>query len=381
MKGKGFYIITSVLFAVFSIVNVSGYGQAIESNKLLVYVLLLVSAFILVFVQKKKEKILSVYDSCFIIIIVLFYEASSYFQGFGGSGIGFLSFFICVYLFSMLEQSEFNLFLCSIIYLGFGFGILIIMCFTDMLSGWNPNSISIISLQSFLIFFATFKRENIFQVLLYAFAILAFAYFLWSMNCRSAMLCVITAALADLLTYHKAKWLKNKPILFILIIMPFIIAIITVFFSNSSIFESLNEWTIQNFGKDIFNGREKIWARGLEKTLQSPIFGHGEIYSGYWHNSAIACMFSYGIIGYMLYAISFAKLIFSGVDYMYDSIVRRSTVAFLILNLQQSFENSIFVIGGIFLPFVLLGILMGRINYLRKEHNLEQFSKYNHSNI
>ena len=381
MRGKGFYIIASVLFAVFSIVNVSGYGQAIESNKLLVYVLLLVSAFILMFVQKKKEKILSYNDICFMIIIALFYEASSYFQGFGGSGIGFLSFFICVYLFSMLEQSDFNIFLCSVIYLGFGLGILIIMCFTDILSGWNPNSISIITLQAFLIFFATFKRENIYQVILYVFAILIFSYLLWQMNCRSAMLCVLASALTDVLTYHKAKWLKNKPLLFVFIILPFIIAMITVFLSTSSLFEVLNEWTMSTFGKSIFNGRDNIWGRGFELLMESPFYGHGEIYSGYWHNSAIACLFSYGIIGYLLYAFAFAKLIFSGIGYMYDSIIRRSTVAFLILNFQQSFENTIFVIGGIYLPYVLLGILIGRVNFLRKEQKDAKALKYNNSGI
>lgn len=381
MRGKGIYIIISILFAIFSLVNVSGYGQAIGSNQLLVYFLLSIFVFILMFVQKKKEKVLSSSDFSFILFITLFFELSSYLQGFGGSGIGFLSFFLCVYLFSMIEQNGFNLFLCSLIYFGFGFGILFIMNFTTLLSGWNPNSISIICLQSFLIFFAAFKRENIYQVLLYAFAILSFSYFLWSMNCRSAMLCVIAAAIADILTYNKTTWLKSKPLIVILLIMPLITALITVFLSSSSVFEVLNEWTMSTFEKSIFNGRDHIWGRGFEMLMKSPFYGHGEIYSGYWHNSAVACLFSYGIIGYILYVVALTKLLFSGFDFMYDSIIRRSTVAFLILNFQQSFENTLFVIGGIYLPYVLLGILIGRVNFLRKEENYAKTLKYNNSSI
>lgn len=381
MRGKGIYIIIAVLFAVFSLVNISGYGQSIESNKLLVYVLLLFSAFMLMFVQKKKEKTISSFDFGFILVITFVYELSSYLQDFGGSGLGFLSFFLCVYLFSMLEQREFNLYLCSIIYFGFGFGILFIMNFTDILSGWNHNSISIICLQAFLIFFATFKRENIYQVMLYVFAILFFSYYLWSMNCRSAMLCVILAAVTDLLTYTRTKLLTNKLFIFSILILPLLVALTVVLFSSSSVFESLNEWTMNIFEKSIFNGRDDIWHNGLEKLMKKPLFGHGEIYSGYWHNSAIACLYSYGIIGYILYISAFTKLVFSGISFMYDSVIRRCTVAFLILNFQQSFENTIFVIGGIYLPYVLLGILVGRVNFLRKEQENAKTLEYNNSGI
>ncbi len=381
MRGKIIYITIAVLFAICSLVNVSGYGQAIQSNKLLVYVLLLFSAFILMFIQKKKEKTISGFDFVFILIITLIFELSSYLQNFAGSGLGFLSFFLCVYIFSILEQREFNLYLCSLIYFGFGFGILAIMNFTDILSGWNPNSISIICLQAFLIFFATFKRENIYQVMLYIFAILFFTYYLWNMNCRSAMLCVILAAVTDLLTYTRTKLLTNKLFIFLILILPLLVALTVVLFSNSSVFESLNEWTMNIFEKSIFNGRDNIWHNGLEKLMKKPLFGHGEIYLGYWHNSAVACLYSYGIIGYIFYVIAFSRLLFSGINFMYDSVIRRCTVAFLILNFQQSFENTIFVIGGIYLPYVLLGILVGRVNFLRKEQENAKTLEYNNSCI
>ena len=72
-----------------------------------------------------------------------------------------------------------------------------------------------------------------------------------------------------------------------------LIVIIVLIVSNTGYYERLNSWSIEQFKKPIFNGREALWQSGVDQLKQHLLFGTKKIGNG-WHNSAThyACMTS-----------------------------------------------------------------------------------------
>ena len=368
------------LFAVISLVNMSGFGTMISSDNLMRHIICFFAIFTFFILQKKSKKIANISDVFLILFALLIFGGSSVLGGHAGSGLIYLAFYICVYLIAMQEFKFEYLFYTSMIFMCFGTGLLFLLNYTTIMSGWNPNTLSIICFQSFMVFFATFNINSNFKKIFFYFIAVINVILLELLGCRSAMFCIIlTIIFSTRVNYLKSIFTKKSSILFLLI-LPLIIAAFVAFISNLPIAQKLNEWSIEVFSKGIFNGRDVIWNDGFDRLASKPFIGHGFINSGYWHNSAVACLYSYGLIGYSIYIIIFFKILYSGHNYIDDLIVRNCIIAFIIINFQQSFENTLFIEGGIYLPYVLLGVFIGRIRYLKGKIDVEE-NQHNYAGL
>lgn len=362
---KRFYLILIMsAFAVFSLINMSGWGEAHNSAEMLRYFIYILAAACFFSFNHKNKKIAR-HKALFVFVMVFVMEGTSTLSGNSGMGIMFLSFYLVTYIVSMQRCDDANLFFISVVYLVFGTGLLFIMKNGSTLSGWNQNTIAIICFQSFLTFQATFEAETLFKKWLYGICLVLNVVLFETLDCRSAMMCIV---IAGILKYKKTtakNLLDNKRFVLFGVLMPLIVAVFVVCLSKMPVAEALNSWSVSHFKKTIFNGRDVIWGTGFERFKENPVFGHGYINSGYWHNSAVACLYSYGAVGYCLYVAAFYKLLTLGYDYTDDAAVRNIMMAFIILNFQQSFENTLFNIIGVYMPFILLGVLAGRVRYLK----------------
>ena len=129
---------------------------------------------------------------------------------------------------------------------------------------------------------------------------------------------------------------------------------------------------MRNFEKPVFNGREDIWLDGIRKLKESCLLGSGELQSGYWHNCAIACLTTYGIVGYTVWVKFLHKILVNAKGFLKDSYILGSVVAFCLILMQQSFELGLFAPNPNMIPYLILGILMGRIHYLKNEGKINE---------
>lgn len=183
-----------------------------------------------------------------------------------------------------------------------------------------------------------------------------------SRSCVIGML-VLTAFSFGLLP--KNLLLKKNWVRWICLLLPMIIALGTVLFQNSPLFTTLNSWSMEYFEKPIFNGRNTIWENGFISLLESPWLGHGKISNGYWHNSAVTILTAFGLVGYGLWVLYFEFVMGDATKFKEDKCLQCCVTAFLIIMFQQSFELGLVSTEGSLLPYLIIGVMMGRIRYLR----------------
>lgn len=383
-----FIIVIATMGAV-SFVNNSGYAAVIKSNDITSYLLLGIMLLCAMFSvsgksRQKKKTIL------FWFAAVVIYWCRSSLAGYNMDGFRFLTYFVCIFVVSKLCFDEKNMNYLCLIYGGLTSVILFFCNFGSLLKGWNPNSLAIQAFQMLMIFcigFNTdFKRITIekgelnarFRMLIFWVLVLYAMSMMEILDCRSATLSCIVSAVLMLKSESLIGILENKKMLLILILVPCIIAFLIVFISDKPFVDGLNEWSYRQFKKPIFNGRDKIWEKGIQWFYESPIYGKGNLNYGNWHNSAVACLSAFGIVGYFIYVTVFYNVLSKAAEYMNDVFVRKATIVFLIANFQQSFENTICQSKLMILhPYLILGIILGRIAYLEYENKC----KYNNTGI
>lgn len=372
-----FIIVIATMGAV-SFVNNSGYGAVIKSNNITSYLLLGIMLLYAMFSmsgksRQKKKTIL------FWFAAVVIYWCRSALAGYNMDGFRFLTYFVCIFVVSKLCFDEKNMNYLCLIYGGLTSVILFVCNFGSLLKGWNPNSLAVQAFQMLMIFcigFNTdFKRITIekgvwnarFRMLIFWVLVLYAMSMMEVLECRSASLCCIVAAVLMMRSESLIGILENKKMLLILILVPCIIAFFVVFVSDKPFINGLNEWSYRQFKKPLFNGRDKIWENGLKWFFASPVYGKGNINYGNWHNSAVACLSAFGIAGYFIYVKVFYIVFSKATAYMNDVFVRKAAIVFLITNFQQAFENTICQSKLMILhPYIMLGIILGRILYLER---------------
>lgn len=371
-----------------SFINNSGFAGTIDSNNRTAYLIFGIAAYI-VLSAMRHTKSTSKRKAVFILAMVSAFWIRSYIAGYGIDGFRFLMYFVSIFVISKLCFDEVNLVYMCLIYGVLTSVILFSSNFGSILKGWNPNSIAIQSFQMLSVFCIGFNtdfksirlRNGVwaarFRMLIFWGLILYATSLMESLDCRSASLsCIITAVLM-----LKSEWaevvLRNKRLLFVLVIAPCIIAFTVIYLSKMPVADTLNTWSIQHFKKPIFNGRDNIWEYGIQRFFyKNPLFGRGNVNYGNWHNNAVGCLASFGLFGYCLYAGVFYNILAKASNYLSDVFVRKGVIVFLIVNFQQSFENTICQSKLMIMhPYLILGIILGRIAYLEYE------SKYNNTGI
>lgn len=276
--------------------------------------------------------------------------------------------YLIVYILSKTRPTVHALRMTAICHGALGLILLYIFDYMDALDGWNANSIAMIGLFSFLIFTIPFFGVRDWRsMLILPLVGAAYVFLILPTDSRSCSIVVILTLLLVLRVIPVRKVISSSGMIFVILLVPLFVAVFVCLFSSFADISGLMEWSKETFGKEIFSGRDKIWLGGFQKLWQYPLFGSGEVYSGYWHNSAIACLTAFGIVGYFLWIKLFHLFLREGIPYIDDMCVAGSMTAFLVLSCQQSVELGIFAPDPSLLPYVILGISLGRVNYLRSK--------------
>lgn len=292
---------------------------------------------------------------------------AGWFAGYGTQSLEYLWAYLVVYIVSNLKVTEKGLRLVSFCYGGLGAFVLLVYAYTDVLNGWNANDIAMVGLFSFLVFIipyfgATDRRS---KIMLPGVALL-YVLLLTRTDSRS---CMIVIALSLLFTFRIIKCgkiLKSKKWLMTILLVPLMVAAFVAAISGSGMANDLNNWSLQETGKTIFNGRDAIWLQGFEQTRENFLFGSGFINGGYWHNSAVTVLVAFGVLGFGLWVKLFHVMLSDARKYRGDVCVAGSMIAFLLLYCQQSVELGLISYNTNLLPYVMLGLMLGRVRYLKE---------------
>lgn len=248
----------------------------------------------------------------------------------------------------------------------FGLTVVAARLVLGIFGGWNNNDIAMTGFLGCAVFFAAPWKtwgQKIFQkILLVVMTLLVLA--LDSRSCVTGclILCVFAFGIIKPRIFVEKPWLRR-----LILVLPAIIAVGTVLFQNSQLFETLNTWSMQYFGKPIFNGRNTIWDEGLQVIAKYPWLGTGVISNGYWHNCAITAITAFGVVGYGIWVLYFENIMADACRWQEDPCLSLCIAAFLTVMVQQSFELGLISTSGSMMPYLILGLMLGRMRYLKQK--------------
>jgi O-antigen ligase len=194
-------------------------------------------------------------------------------------------------------------------------------------------------------------------------------------HCRSTALAVILAIVCIVYKSQVTKLIHKKRFNLLFLSFPLIVAFIVIYIGDSSYFSELDQWsndnwTEGNIQKGIFNGRNEIWANSLELLADSYYIGIGEFTINF-HNSAIAALTVFGVLGYIFWYKFFNTIITQIKRYIDMPIVYGCFIAFAIIYLQQTTDLGFISASPNYIPYLALGMSFGRI----KENEIKRINE------
>lgn len=279
--------------------------------------------------------------------------------------------FLIVYIMSFTRPNIKALRMTAIAYGALGLFILYVFNYMDILKGWNPNSIAMLGLYSFLVFTIPFFgmrgwRSFVLMPIVGA----AYVFLIIPTDSRSGIIVVIVTLILVLRLIPVTKIIRSSKGIFVILLVPLAVAIFVCLLSLFADVSNLKQWSQETFEKDLFNGRDELWIWGFQLLQQKFLFGHGSTIKANWHNSAISCLTGYGIVGYILWTRLFHLIVKTGRRYIEDTSIAGAMTAFLVLFCHQSVELGLISNSPMVLPYVILGIILGRVNYLKRKERL-----------
>lgn len=253
--------------------------------------------------------------------------------------------------------------------MAFGFTVLVTKIYLGIFANWNPNDIAMVGFLCCAVFAAA-PWQNWYEKAIERIALVIMAFLVLQMGSRSCFFGILFLGLFVFDILNPELLLKYKPLRRIALLMPALIAVCVVLFQNAEIFNSLNSMSLQYFDKPIFNGRNDTWEEGISLVLKNFWLGTGYIDSGRWHNCAISCLTTFGVLGYIIWIGYFDNILSRAVAWRKDICLCNCVASFLMIMLQQSFELGLISTTGNMLPYFLLGILLGRIKYLERKQQI-----------
>lgn len=247
----------------------------------------------------------------------------------------------------------------------FAFAVLASNIFFGLFAGWNPNSIAMMAFLGCAVCSASPWRTGLARNIQRAFLLLM-AFWVLQLDSRSCFFGILPLLCLFAFNIIKPSFvLNNRLVRRLLLVAPALIAIVVVVFQNMPVFDILNDMSQEYFGKPIFNGRNEVWEQGLKQLSEHPWLGTGYINSGYWHNVAVTALTAFGCVGYLLWIGLFDHIMEKACAWGDDRVLSGCTAAFLSIMLQQAFELGMISTEGSMLPYLLLGIMLGRMRYLQ----------------
>ena len=351
--------------------NGTGLGAAYQTTEKLRLIIFLLCIVIFLISSKKGQEYIVKRDFLIFSCMLCVFVFSSYLQGYARTGLHYLYVFALIYILSKMKVSAKAVRLTGEVYLIFGIAVLYIFDYGSIFSGWNPNTIGMIGLYSYLIFLIPFynSHKNIFSKLFLIVVTFIYMFLIEPTDSRSCTWFAIIAMLVVLSIIPKAVIVKtNKKYLWILLI-PLFVAIVVVTISKGDYMQTLDLWSMEKFQKPLFNGRDVLWEKGFQVLFQNSIFGIGSL-EGNWHNCMIGILVAYGVVGGLLWILALNIIIKRGENWLSDIIVPGCIISFFIMYIQQSVELGLVHESPNLLPYIVLGIMLGRINYLKNTNLL-----------
>ena len=351
---------------VLNLFNDSGFGQAHQTTERARIIIVLLFLILIIFECKQKSNRLSIARQDFIVFGLFFVLAImiSYIRGYGYMGAYYISLFMLVYILGKIRVHSYAMKWVSIIYMFLGILILYIFDYKSVLSGWNGNTIGMIGLYSFLIFLISFYDVKNFKNKLIILSVTGvYAWLIAPTDSRSSILFAIIAVLFALSILPRKIILKNDKRYYGWLLLPLIIAIFVVIISHGSYMKNLDAWSLSKFNKPLFNGRDKLWKSGFNILRKYVLFGSGTV-EGNWHNCVVTALVAYGCVGCYLWIKTFQKILAKGRYWINDKIVSGCIITFIIMYVQQSVELGLINEKPNILPYMVLGIMLGRVRLL-----------------
>lgn len=358
-------IIFIIVVWILSFIEPSGWSIQLDLPNKVSIAILLYSA--ILFITKPASQRLP-FSSPFIYGVVLFLLIIPYIKTNTFQGASYLTSFLIVYIFSQAKITRRVIAITGISIAVLGLIILNIYVNGEILSGWNDNAISMVGLFSFIyfsIYLFTCKGKKRFWF--WSLITIIYVHFLFKTDCRSGMLFLILTIICILFSKGPKKILQNSRYRLVILNTPLILAFIVILISLMPFFDLLNEWSIEKFHKFIFNGRDELWSLSLVNAAKDYFLGSGKFLINY-HNSGIAALCVFGVIGYFFWIKLFSKLLQFLNNYTRDAIVYSCMFAFCMIYLQQSVDLGFISETPNYLPYLILGIGLGRSRLLIRQN-------------
>lgn len=273
--------------------------------------------------------------------------------------------------FSFLGQNIKSFTFVGYIYAAMSFLMSVDFAVGGITGGWNTNSIALSAINGVLyLFMITDIQENKYLVFNATMAVIMITV-IWITGCRSVMFCVAAYLIIRYILFNREKMGERfyKIISTVLMFSPYLIMQVYFTLYESSYKDDLNNFFFDYTGKVLFTEREVVWQRALKQLTGIKYFiGTGQDHANA-HNIAVDIMYSFGVIGLILFAIAFLKIIFIVYRYFDDRVIKSSVSCFFALLVSQSFESVSFAIATRIynnLLYLFLAISLGRYIYLRR---------------
>lgn len=358
------FIIYVVLAWVLSIVNTSGLGIAYDTPA---KTNVLICLWCLILIAKKggfSEAVRS--SSRLVFFTILSFVILPLLTAGSWEGGSYLMMVPLVFCFSELKVTAWMMRISGYIVAGLGLFILFVYSRTEILSGWNDNHINMIGLFSYIYYSISLYGNMTGRKLTIGIAIsFLYASILMSNDSRSAIVFIVLA----LLLAYSGEWFRwliaKKKFVFWALNVPLIISLVCIFFPNLLIFEYFDRWSMEKFGKSALNGRDTLWIEAYERLFETYLIGEGEFLINH-HNSAVAVVSVFGVIGYICWYKLFAKPVSFMRYYFRDNLMFGFISSFLLIFWQQSFELGFICASPNMIPYMILGLGIARAKDLNK---------------
>lgn len=292
-----------------------------------------------------------------------------YLQGYKMVSLDYLWVFLVTYIVSCTRPSKTDLYMVSTAYAVLGLAILYIYGYMTALDGWNPNSIAMIGLFSFLVFTIPYYGvRNVRSMIMITLVGAAFVFLIWPTDSRSCSIAIVLHLLIVFRFIPFEKIFRKNWRIQLVLHIPLIVALFGCLLAATADMGALNAWSIDEFGKTLFSGRENTWKRALTTISNHLLFGTGYVDSGIYHNSAIACLVAYGIVGYGLWIALFEMMLKKTLPYWDDICVAGAISVFFVIFWQQSVELGMFAASPNIIPYAVLGVMLARVRSLQESN-------------
>ena len=365
MNSYIFTFVIIIIFWILSMVNTSGLGFTYDTPTKTFFLIA-----ILYFICKQKTHarlpISGKNTRIFQLTLFSFVLLPVIFKG-DWDGFTYLLTGLLVYFFSQQKITTKFITYSSYAVAGLGAFIMLVYYRTEILAGWNDNAISMIGLFSYLYYAISLFGKMSGRKLTIGLAISFF--FIWAIlnntNSRGGASFIILSVVAAYWPAIIRNIATKKKFVQVAVALPLIFAIIVAFSPNLTIFDFLNRVSENSYQKTIFNGRDGLWYNAFIQLPKDHFIGAME-YKINYHNSAVAALAVYGVLGYYCWHTVFVRSLSYIRTYTNDDIVFGAFWSFILIFWQQATELGFISGCPNYIPYMILGIAFGRINTLKR---------------